>query len=115
MIRYSEMSREELQAEMQKLRAEGMRKYQAGYISEASILETKFFMARSYMLNPDDYPSGQEYIVVGYDEPFFVRYLNGVMAWGHFSSSTEEKAFPIGRLEEIAPSCGAGCGCGHTH
>lgn len=114
MKRYSEMTQQELQAEMQKLRAEGMRKYQAGYISEASILETKFFMARSYLLDPDDYMSGQEYTVIGYDEPFYVRHLNGVMAWGHFISSTEEKAFPIGRLEEIAPSCasnGGSCGC----
>ncbi|WCK53968.1 DUF1811 family protein [Aneurinibacillus sp. Ricciae_BoGa-3] len=99
--RYSEMTHDEIQSEMQKLRAEGMRKYQAGYISEASILETKFFMARSYLLNPDDYFSGQEYSVIGYDEPFYVRYLNGVMAWGHFRTSEEEKAFPIGRLEEI--------------
>ena len=112
MIRYSEMNKEQLQAEAQKLRQESMRKYQAGYISEASVLESKFFMARSYMLDPDDYMSGQEYTVIGYDEPFFVRYLNGIMAWGHFRSSDEEKAFPIGRLEEIAPSCGSGgCGC----
>lgn len=112
MIRYSEMTQQQLQAEMQKLRQESMRKYQAGYISEASILESKFFMARSYLLDPDDYMSGQEYTVIGYEEPFFVRYLNGVMAWGCFRSSDEEKAFPIGRLEEIAPSCGSGgCGC----
>ncbi|AMA71915.1 MULTISPECIES: YfhH family protein [Aneurinibacillus] len=112
MKRYSEMTREELQAEMQRLRAESMRKYQAGYISEASVLESKFFMARSYLLNPDHFMSGQEYGVIGYDEPFFVRYLNGVMAWGHFRSSTEERAFPIGRLEELTPFCGSGsCGC----
>ncbi|WP_286884707.1 DUF1811 family protein [Aneurinibacillus sp. UBA3580] len=111
MRRYSEMSREELQAEMQRLRGESMRKYQAGYVSEASVLESKFFMARSYLLDPDDFMSGQEYGVIGYDEPFFVRYLNGIMAWGHFRSSEEEKAFPIGRLEEITPSCGSGGGC----
>ncbi|WP_051331088.1 DUF1811 family protein [Aneurinibacillus terranovensis] len=113
MKRYSDMTHDEIQSEMQKLRAEGMRKYQAGYISEAAMLETKFFMARSYLRKSDDFMSGQSYTVIGYDEPFYIRYMNGVMAWGHFASSEEERAFPIGRLEDDSPSCSiGGCGCG---
>lgn len=113
MKRYSEMDHHEIQAEMQRLRSESMKKYQAGYLSEASIMESKFFMARSYLLDVNDFPAEKEYIVKGYDESFYVQYLRGVMAWGHFHSSDEEKAFPIGRLEELKTnSCGCGgCGC----
>lgn len=111
MKRYSEMTHEELQAEMQRLRSESMKKYQAGYVSEAGVMEAKFFMARSYLLNPEDYPPDQEYMVSGYDEPFYVQYLRGVMAWGYFRNSNEQRAFPIGRLEKIKNKS---CGCGEN-
>jgi hypothetical protein len=109
MKRYSEMSHDEIQAEMQRLRSESMKKYQAGYLSEAGIMESKYFMARSYLLKPENFPADKEYIVSGYDEPFYVQYLRGVMAWGYFRSSDEQRAFPIGRLEEIKNTS---CGCG---
>lgn len=114
MKRYSEMNHDEIQAEMQRLRAESMRKYQAGYLSEASIMESKYFMARSYLLDPKDFPDERDYIVSGYDNPFYVRYLRGMMAWGNFQDDEELQAFPIGRLEEYKKntSCGCGgCGC----
>lgn len=101
MRKYSEMTKEELYAEMQHLLGEGRKKQQAGFISEANILEQKFYMAKSYMMDSDGILSGQEYHVAGEKEPFKVRYLNGVFAWGRFPSSIEEVAFPIGRLESI--------------
>lgn len=99
MKKFSEMTEEELHAEMQRLLQEGRKKQQAGFSSEANILEQKFYMVKSYLRNPEDIVCGQEYRVIGEEEVFKVRYLNGVFAWGKFPSSTEEVGFPIGRLE----------------
>lgn len=99
MKKYSEMTKEELYTQMQHLLGEARKKEQAGFISEANILEQKFYMVKSYMMDSDAILSGQEYLVAGEKERFKVRYLNGVFAWGRFPSSTEEVAFPIGRLE----------------
>lgn len=96
--KYSEMTKEELFAEMQHVLGEKRKKEQAGFISEANILEQKFYMAKSYLTDPETILTGQKYQVEGIKELFSVRYLNGVMAWGKFPSSTEEVAIPIGRL-----------------
>ncbi|WP_025026977.1 YfhH family protein [Caldalkalibacillus mannanilyticus] len=101
MKRYSEMTQEELFREMQHLLGESRKKHQAGFISEGNILEQKFFMAKSYTLDPQFIEIGKEYTVIGEDEEVFtVLYLNGVFAWGRFPGSTEDVAFPIGRLEK---------------
>jgi hypothetical protein len=105
MKKYSEMTEQELHSEMQRLLQEGRRKQQAGFPSEANILEQKFYLAKSYLRNPEEIICGQEYCVAGEEEVFKVSYLNGVFAWGKFPSSTEDVGFPIGRLE-IRGSCG---------
>lgn len=100
--RYSEMTREELFAEMQSTLGEKRKKEQAGFISEANILEQKFYMAKSYLTDPETILAGQQYRVEGMEDLFSVRYLNGVMAWGTFSSAPDEEiALPIGRLEPV--------------
>jgi hypothetical protein len=99
MKRYSELSLEELQREMQQLLGESRKKHQAGFISEANMLEQKFYMAKSYTIDPASIKIDHSYKVAGEEEMFKVVYLNGVFAWGRFPSSTEEVAFPIGRLE----------------
>ncbi|MEW9669261.1 YfhH family protein [Ammoniphilus sp. 3BR4] len=96
--RYSEMTVEELNHELLKLKEASMKKHQAGFFSEAAVLEQKFYMAKSYLLNPADFIPGQTYDVTGYEGKFTIKYLNGIMAWGHFDSSQEELAFPIARL-----------------
>jgi hypothetical protein len=106
MKRYSEMSREELLAEMQRLREEGMKKHQSGLLteSELQVLEQKYYLAKSYLMDPGEIELERHYKVEGEEEPFFVEYLNGVMAWGTFPSSTEKVAVPIGRLGTALPS-----------
>lgn len=96
--RYSEMTVEELNHELLKLKEASMKKHQAGFFSEAAVLEQKFYMAKSYLLNPADFVPGQAYGVTGYEGKFTITYLNGIMAWGHFAHSEEEVAFPIARL-----------------
>lgn len=97
--RFSEMSKEELDHQLIKLKEAAMKKHQAGFYSEAAVYEQKFYMAKSYLLNPADVIPGKEYKVVGYEQSFLVSYLNGVMAWGRLSGSDEEIAMPIARLE----------------
>lgn len=100
--RYSEMTKEELFAEMQHCLGEKRKKEQAGFISEANILEQKYYMAKSYLTDPETILTGQSYHVEGMEDLFFVRYLNGVMAWGYFSSNPDEEvALPIGRLQAL--------------
>jgi hypothetical protein len=106
MKKFSEMDQEELYREMQQLIGESRKKEQAGFISEANILEQKFYLAKSYMMDPQEIEIGQEYHVEGEEETLKVEYLNGVFAWGRFPSSTEEVGFPIGRLEKVNKGCG---------
>lgn len=98
MKRYSEMDQEELFREMQTLLGEARKKEQAGFFSEANVLEQKYYMAKSYTLNKEHIQIGQEYQVDGESGLFKVAYLNGVFAWGRFAYSEEDEAFPIGRL-----------------
>lgn len=104
MNRYSEMTKLELYTEMQRLIGEARKKHQAGFISEANILEQKYYMAKSYMMNPNEINIGGQYQVAGENGVFHVHYLNGVFAWGRFPHSVEDIAFPIGRLEPV--TCG---------
>lgn len=93
MRRYSEMSREELAAEVEKLEAE---KRKAAFPSQAEMLERKRWMAKAYMLAGEPFPPGM-YRVEGEAEPFELVYLNGVMAWGRMGSENEA-SFPISML-----------------
>ncbi|GAA0370150.1 DUF1811 family protein [Bacillus horti] len=104
MSRYSEMSKLELYSEMQKMIGEARKKHQAGFISEANILEQKYYLAKSYMMNPHEINKGGQYHVAGEHGVFHVKYLNGVFAWGRFPHSEEDEAYPIGRLEPV--TCG---------
>ncbi|WP_202080972.1 YfhH family protein [Caldalkalibacillus salinus] len=101
MQRYSDMTKDELYAEMQRLIGEARKKEQAGFISEANILEQKYYMAKSYLLPPEEIHKGQSYGVAGEKGVFTVRYLNGVFAWGTLEGDEEEVGFPIGRLEPL--------------
>lgn len=92
------MNQEELYREMQTLLGDARKKEQAGFISEANVLEQKYYMAKSYAMNKDEIHIGKEYLVEGEEGLFTVEYLNGVFAWGRFKTSEEDEAFPIGRL-----------------
>ncbi|UOF91636.1 YfhH family protein [Fodinisporobacter ferrooxydans] len=103
MKRYSEMTREEIQLEMQRLREEGMKKHQSGLLSESElqVLEQKFYLAKSYLVDPKTIVIHGEYRVEGQEEDFCVDHLHGIMAWGNFVSSKEQIAIPIGRLGQM--------------
>lgn len=94
MKRYSEMSREELLAEMDKLAAE---KSRAEFPSQAELLERKYWMAKAYTLSPNSFPPGI-YEVEGNE--FMLEYINGIMAWGKMGLNNEA-SFPISMLKKV--------------
>jgi len=96
MKRYSEMTREELLTEIDKLREEERK---AEFPSQVELLERKLWMAKSYMLSTDSFTPGT-YGVVGQTEPFELEYVNGVMAWGRMGPD-EEACFPLSMLKRL--------------
>lgn len=100
MKKFSEMTNAELDREMQHLIAEQRKKEQAGFYSEANVLEQKFYLAKSYRMNKRLIKPDHTYNVIGEEGKFQVNYLNGVFAWGTIEGSEEERAFPIARLED---------------
>ncbi|GAA3407251.1 DUF1811 family protein [Paenibacillus hodogayensis] len=100
MKRYGEMTREELQAELDRLEAE---KGEAEFPSQTEIRTQKRWMIKAYLLSAASFVPGT-YRVFGFSEPFELTYVNGVMAWGRMGSE-EEASFPISMLHvmEDAP------------
>lgn len=98
MKRYSEMNLLELYQSMDHLLKEKEQALQEGLPSKADMLERKYYMAKAYTMKTSDFAPGT-YKVVGREEPFHLRYLNGVMAWGDIGNETEV-SFPISMLKK---------------
>ncbi|RSK26145.1 DUF1811 family protein [Bacillus sp. HMF5848] len=98
--RYSQMTRYELQQEIGALKEKAMKAEQHGMVNEVAVLERKMSMAKAYLLNPDDFPSGEAYIIDGGEgELFQVEYLNGIFAWGYRTHTpNKEEALPLSML-----------------
>lgn len=98
--RYSEMTEYELNQEIASLRDKARKAEQMGMASELAVYERKIAMAKSYMLNPDDFKPGEIYQIEGDPGSFFkIDYMNGVFAWGaRLSGAGNEEALPISLL-----------------
>jgi hypothetical protein len=92
---YSQMTLQELEAEMKLIRAEMDR---VEFPSQRSVLERKYFMALAYTIDPADFPPGL-YKVEHIQQPFELRYINGIMAWG--TVGEEEASYPISMLTRL--------------
>ena len=100
MKRFSEMTEDELQAEIERL-ANAM---EASRLEgERDVLRQKWLMARSYVAKRRPFPPGR-YRVEGTEDIFTLRYVNGVMGWG-VDGNGEEAALPLAVLtpEEETP------------
>jgi hypothetical protein len=100
--RYSEMTEYELNQEIANLRDKARKAEQMGMASELAVYERKIAMARSYMLNPDDFKPGKVYGIEGDPGAYFkIDYMNGVFAWGaRLNGDGKEEALPISLLTE---------------
>lgn len=102
--RYSDYTIEQLREEVGILKERALKAEQQGNLSELAIHERKMYMVMSYMLNPQDYHSGDIHLLRG--DPghsFRINYINGVMAWGHRINLLgevyeKEEALPISLL-----------------
>ena len=101
---FSEMNREELRREIERLEREMRRARRNGLVSELEILRQRINLAKSYLTDPKRIRPGSRYRVEGSDKPFYVEYLRGVMAWGHWEGDTEPVAIPIGILKPMEPA-----------
>ena len=100
--RYSLMTPYELQQEIAMLHEKARKAEQLGMVNEFAVLQRKSIMAKSYLLNPDDFKPGEIYQIEGDPGIYFrIEYLNGVFAWGYrLGGSGEEEALPISMLKE---------------
>ncbi|MCV9886052.1 YfhH family protein [Metabacillus halosaccharovorans] len=98
--RYSEMTEYELKNEIAGLKEKARKAEQLGIINEFAVLERKITMAKSYLLDPDDYKPEEVYEIEGAPgETFKINYMNGIFAWGYrLSSPDHEEALPISML-----------------
>jgi hypothetical protein len=101
MLLFSRMSKEELHREIRRLEQEEKEALRQGWESQVAILRQKVRLARSYLIDPSTVQTNAWYEVEAMPGRFFVRYLNGVMAWGHWEGSKEEMAYPIAALKPI--------------
>jgi hypothetical protein len=101
--RYSEYTKYELQQEIAALHEKARKAEQMGIVNEFAVLERKAIMAKSYLLNPDDFHPGEIYQIEGDPGAYFkIDYMNGVFAWGHrLRNGEEQEALPISMLKEL--------------
>lgn len=99
--RYSDMTAAELQREIGNLTEKARKAEQMGIVNELAVHERKIAMAKAYLLNPADFNPGEVYEIEDAGEDFYIRYLNGVFAWGHRAATPDaEEALPISLLKE---------------
>ncbi|MFS0636425.1 YfhH family protein [Mesobacillus foraminis] len=101
--RYSELNEYELKQEIAALTEKARKAEQHGMVNELAVLERKAAMAKAYLLNPEDFKSGEIYEVDGDPGSYFkINYLNGVFAWGYrLSGNGKEEALPISLLKRL--------------
>lgn len=97
--RYSQMTEHELMEEIRHLNEKAKKAEQMGMPNEMAVYERKRVVAESYLLDRDDFMSGQRYRIKHDGGTFFVKYLNGIFAWGYRDDSEEKEAIPIALLE----------------
>ncbi|SDH43171.1 Protein of unknown function [Alteribacillus persepolensis] len=98
--RYSQMTEQELHNEIAALNEKAKKAEQMGMVNEFAVLERKRVMAEAYLIDPDDFMTGQRYSIKQEGGSFFIKYFNGVFAWGYRNDSNELEALPISLLED---------------
>lgn len=97
---YAEMTEQELQDEIRKLREKARKAEQLGIVNEYAVYERKALMAEAYLINPKTIVPGEMYRINGAPGEFFkVEYLKGRFAWGYrLGGERYEEALPISIL-----------------
>lgn len=102
MKRFSQMNRDELQKLIQELQHEKQKLKKEKEQSQLDVINQRILLARSYLIDPKVIQTKQIYDVKEERRPFYLAYLKGIMAWGHWIGSKELTAIPIARLKKIS-------------
>lgn len=102
--RYSEMTEFELWQEIARLNEKAKKAEQMGMPNEFAVYERKMHIAKSYLLNPEEFKPGETYQLINEDGTFQISYLNGYFAWGYRNDSSQLEGIPISLLKEVKPS-----------
>lgn len=103
MALYSEMTPEELQRDMNKLRDQGQKAFDEENWQEYQVLMTKWYLAKSYLVRDTArIEIGQTYRLTEEYDQLTISKLEGIMAWGILMSNGKEKAVPIAMLTKEA-------------
>lgn len=97
--RYSEMTEYELKQEIAAISEKARKAEQMGMVSEYAVYERKIAMAKSYLLDPNEYKANEMYEIEGESgSTFKITYIHGRFAWGYRNGDQEESALPISLL-----------------
>lgn len=93
------MSEFELKQEIAAISEKARKAEQMGMVSEYAVCERKIAMAKSYLLDPNDFKENETY-EIGEEKgsTFKITYLHGRFAWGYRDGEKEESAVPISLL-----------------
>lgn len=92
---FSQMSREELQQEIKRLKQEEEQAKQTHWESQYTMIRQKRILAESYLIDPSTIKIGDPYQIKGETGTFIVSQIKGIMAWGSWTDSTQPIAFPL--------------------
>ncbi|MBA4602163.1 DUF1811 family protein [Thermoactinomyces mirandus] len=98
MQRFSQMSKKDLQLEIEHLTRKIEEAELKGMDHELPVLEQKRNIARSFLIDPAAIQSDCWYTVEGQNTHFYVEYVNGIMAWGTRENSPVKVAIPLALL-----------------
>ncbi|CAM3719119.1 DUF1811 family protein [Alicyclobacillus pomorum] len=98
---YSQMTPEELQAEMKHLQELGQAAFDEQRWSEYEVHMKKWYLAKSYLIKDTaNIEIGRTYRIAEEYDRLTVSFIEGVMAWGTRESTAQSAAVPIAMLEE---------------
>ncbi|MCA0981970.1 MULTISPECIES: YfhH family protein [Exiguobacterium] len=99
--RLSDLSKYELEQEIQALHERKRKAEQMGMVSEIEVVLRRIAIAESYLVDPTSFRPGETYVVNYNDQPFRLKFVNGVMGWGTFEGDMTERAIPLSELSEV--------------
>lgn len=99
--RLSDLSRYELEQEIQKLHERKRKAEQLGMVSEIEVVLRRIAIAESYLVDASKFVEGHTYTVSYNQQAFRLNFVNGVMGWGTFEGEAVERAIPLSELIEV--------------
>lgn len=97
--RFSEMTHPELRQEIVALNEKAKKAEQMGMLNEFAVYERRVILAKAYLLNPEDFTSGQTYPMKDGESTFSISYMNGHFAWGYRNNQPKLEGVPISLLQ----------------